>query len=67
MTNELSIEDRINNGDGTVNCIGYFRQIEDDGVTINWGVRAHYTFPETMTDNDIINYLKETDFKQYYS
>lgn len=66
MTNELTIEDRIDNGDGTISCVAYFRQIEDDGITINWGVRAHYIFPDTMTDNDIITYLKDNDFKQYY-
>ena len=67
MTNELSIEDRVDNGDGTISCVGYFRQIEADGVTIDWGVRAHYIFPDTMTDDDIIVYLKNNDFKQYYS
>jgi hypothetical protein len=67
MTNELTIEDRVDNGDGTISCVGYFRQIEADGITIDWGVRAHYIFPDTMTDNDIIIYLENNDFKQYYS
>lgn len=67
MIQDLTIEERTDNGDGTISCIAYFRQYESDGVTVDWGVRAHYIFPNTMTDDEIIIYLKDTDFKQYYS
>lgn len=66
MTQELTIEDRVDNGDGTITCIGYYREIEEDGVSIIWGVRARYVLPDTMTNDDIIQYLKDNDFKQYY-
>lgn len=64
MTKEINLYDKVDNGDGTQNFIGSLAIYEDDGQ-LHIGIRARMTFPISMTDQEIIDYLIENDFKIY--
>jgi len=64
MTKTITIEDKVINGDGTQTFIGDLAIVNDLGE-LHLGVRAQFTLPDTMTDQELIDWLKINDYEQY--
>lgn len=64
ITQEINIVDKINNGDGSIRFIAELA-VYKDGVFSHHDSRSPFTFPDTMTDQDIINYLMTHEYSIY--
>lgn len=64
MIKLIELFDKVDNGDGTqsliAECNGYV-----DGVRVIQFSRSPFTFPSSMTDEEIINHLWENEYKIY--
>ena len=54
MTKTITIEDKVINGDGTQTFIGDLAIVDNVGE-LHIGVRAEFTLPDTMTDQELID------------
>jgi hypothetical protein len=64
MTKEILIVERVDNPDDTITviaeCNGYI-----DGVRVIQFSRSPFRFANTITDQEIIDFLWETDYAKY--
>lgn len=64
MTKEILLVERVNNPDDTITviaeCNGYV-----DGVQVVQYSRSPFRFANTITDQEIIDFLWETDYAKY--
>ena len=64
MTKVIELFEKINNGDGTISliaeCNGY-----ENGVRIAQYSRSPFNYPDTMTDQDIIDSLWLNEYSIY--
>lgn len=66
MIKQINIVEKVNNGDGTVSMIAEAAEYFDDMRFSHHNSRSPFTFPDTMTDQDIIDYLIANDYSKYY-
>lgn len=65
ITKEILLVNKVSNGDGTTKMIAELA-VYTDGVFSHHDSRSPFTFPDTMTDQDIIDYLIANDYSRYY-
>lgn len=65
ITKEISLVEKVDNGDGTRSCVAELNVYVDD--IFKWqDSRSLFTFPDTMTDQDIIDYLTANEYSRYF-
>lgn len=65
ITKEIYLIDRVSNGDGSSKMIAELA-VYVDGKFSHHDSRSPFTFPDSMTDQDIIDYLIANDYSRYY-
>jgi len=65
MTQEIHLVEKVVNGDGTVSMIAELC-VYKDGVFSHHDSRSPFTFPDTMTDQEIIDSLILNEYSRYY-
>ena len=65
ITQEIHLVEKVNNGDGTVSMIAELCVFKN-GVFNHHDSRSPFTFADTMTDQDIIDYLTANDYSRYF-
>ena len=65
ITQEIHLVEKVNNGDGTVSMIAELCVFKN-GVFNHHDSRSPFTFSDTMTDQDIIDYLTANDYSRYF-
>lgn len=65
ITKEILLVNKVSNGDGTTKMIAELA-VYIDGVFSHHDSRSPFTFSDTMTDQDIIDYLIANDYSRYY-
>lgn len=65
MTKEILLVEKVVNGDGTVSMIAELC-VYINGVFNHHDSRSPFTFPDTMTDQDIIDYLTANEYSRYF-
>lgn len=65
MTQEIHLVEKVDNGNGTVSMIAELC-VYKDGVFSHHDSRSPFTFSDTMTDQDIIDYLTANEYSKYF-
>lgn len=65
ITQTIHLVEKVNNGDGTISMIAELC-VHKDGVFSHHDSRSPFTFADTMTDQDIIDYLVANEYSRYY-
>lgn len=65
ITKEIHLVEKVNNGDGTVSMIAELC-VHIDGIFNHHDSRSPFTFSDTMTDQDIIDYLTANEYSKYF-
>ena len=65
ITQEIHLVEKVNNGDGTINMIAEL-SVYKNGVFNHHDSRSPFTFADTMTDQDIIDYLTANEYSTYF-
>lgn len=65
ISKETVISDLVNNGDGTRSMIAEVN-VYLDGVLKWQDSRSYFTFPDTMTNQEIIDSLNANEYSIYY-
>lgn len=65
ITQEINLVNKVNNGDGTVSLIAELAVFKD-GVFSHHDSRSPFVFSDTMTDQDIKDYLTANDYAKYF-
>ena len=65
MTQEIHLVEKVDNGNGTVTMVAELC-VYRDGVFSHHDSRSPFTFSDTMTDQDIIDYLTANDYSRYF-
>ena len=66
MIKQINLVDKVDNGNGTVSLIAEAAEYFDDMVFSHHNSRSPFTFSDTMTDQEIIDYLIQNDYAKYY-
>lgn len=65
MTQEIHLVEKVDNGDGTVTMIAELC-VYNNGVFNHHNSRSPFTFSDTMTDQEIIDYLTANEYSRYF-
>lgn len=65
ITQEIHLVEKVNNGDGTVSLIAELCVLVN-GVFSHHDSRSPFIFSDTMTDQDIKDYLTANDYAKYF-
>lgn len=65
MIKIIELVEKVNNGDGTLSLIAECNAYDNDILVIQFS-RSPFTFADTMTDQDIIDYLIANDYSLYF-
>lgn len=65
ITQQIYLVEKVNNGDGTVSMIAEL-SVYKNGVFIYHDSRSLFTFTDTMSDQDIIDYLTANEYSRYF-
>lgn len=65
ITKEIYLVEKVNNGDGTVSLIAELC-VYRNGIFDHHDSRSPFTFSDTMTDQDIIDWLKNNTYSIYF-
>lgn len=65
ITKEINLVSKVDNGDGTVSMIAEL-SVSVDGVFSHHDSRSPFTFADTMTDQDIKDYLTANEYSRYF-
>jgi hypothetical protein len=65
MTQEIHLVEKVNNGDGTVTMIAELCVHVND-VFSHHNSRSPFTYPDTMTDQEIIDDLRNGVYSIYF-
>jgi len=64
-TQEIHLVEKVVNGDGTVSMIAELC-VHVNGLFSHHDSRSPFTFPDTMTDQEIIDSLTANEYSRYY-
>lgn len=64
-TQEIHLVEKVNNGDGTVRLIAELA-VYINGKFSHHSSRSPFVFPDTMSDQDIIDSLIANEYSIYY-
>lgn len=65
ITQVINLVDKVYNGDGNVSVIAEL-SVYKDGVFNHHNSRSPFTFSDTMTDQEIIDYLTANEYSRYF-
>lgn len=65
ITKEIHLVEKVNNGDGTVSMIAELC-VHKNGIFDHHDSRSPFTFSDTMTDQDIKDYLTANEYSRYF-
>jgi hypothetical protein len=65
ITKEIYLVEKVINGDATVSMIAELC-VYKDGVFNHHDSRSPFTFPDTMTDQEIIDSLTANEYSRYF-
>jgi hypothetical protein len=65
ITKEIHLVEKVNNGDGTVTLIAELSVYKNE-IFDHHDSRSPFTFPDTMTDEEIIDSLTVNEYAKYY-
>jgi hypothetical protein len=65
ITQEILLVEKVSNGDGTTSMIAELC-VYKDGIFSHHDSRSPFTFADTMTDQDIIDYLTANEYSRYF-
>ena len=65
ITKEIHLVEKVNNGDGTVTLIAELCVYKNE-IFDHHDSRSPFTFPDTMTDEEIIVSLTANEYAKYY-
>lgn len=66
MIKQINLVDKVDNGDGTISMIAEAAEYFDDMRFSHHNSRSPFTFPDTMTDQEIIDHLIANEYSIYY-
>lgn len=66
MIRIIELVDKVNDGNGYVDLIAECNDYNDLGIRVRQLSRSPFKYPETMTDQEIIDALKLNEYKQYF-
>lgn len=66
MIKNINLVEKQDNGDGTVSMIAELEVYTDNMVFSHHDSRSKFTFSNTMTDQDIVDYLIANEYSIYY-
>ena len=64
-TQEINLVEKVDNGDGTVSMIAELC-VYKNGIFNHHDSRSKFTFADTMTDQEIIDYLVTNEYSRYF-
>lgn len=65
ITKQIYLVEKVDNGDGTTSMIAEL-SVFKDGIFIGHYSRSPFVFSNTMTDQDIIDYLIQNEYSRYF-
>jgi hypothetical protein len=65
ITQEIYLVEKVSNGDGTTSMIAELAVFKD-GIFSHHDSRSPFTFADTMTDQDIKDYLTANEYSRYF-
>lgn len=65
ITQTIHLVEKVNNGDGTVSLIAELC-VHVNGVFSHHDSRSPFTFADTLTDQEIIDFLIANEYSRYY-
>ena len=65
MTKTILLEEKVANDGGTISLIAALAVYDENGRFTHHMCRSPFTFPDTMTDQEIIDYLWANDYAKY--
>lgn len=65
ITQEIHLVEKVNNGDGTISMIAELC-VFNNGIFSHHDSRSPFTFSDTMTDQDIKDYLTQNEYSRYF-
>jgi len=65
ITQEIHLVEKVDNSDGTISMIAELC-VHKNGVFFQHESRSPFTFADTMTDQDIIDYLMANEYSRYF-
>lgn len=65
ITKEILLVEKVTNGDATVSMIAELC-VYKDGIFSHHDSRSLFTFPDTMTDQEIIDSLTANEYSRYF-
>jgi hypothetical protein len=65
ITQEILLVEKVSNGDGTTSMIAELC-VYKDGIFSHHDSRSPFTFADTMTDQDIKDYLTANEYSRYF-
>jgi hypothetical protein len=65
ITQEIYLVEKVSNGDGTTSMIAEL-SVYKDGIFSHHDSRSPFTFADSMTDQDIKDYLTANEYSRYF-
>jgi hypothetical protein len=65
ITQEIHLVEKVSNGDGTTTMIAELC-VYKNGIFSHHDSRSPFTFADTMTDQDIKDYLTANEYSRYF-
>lgn len=65
ITKEINLVNKASNGDGTISMIAEVA-VFVDGIFSHHDSRSPFVFGDTMTDQDIKDYLTANEYSRYF-
>lgn len=65
MTKQILLEDRVNNPNDTITVIAALAVYDDNGVFVQHMSRSPFSFANTISDQEIIDFLWANDYAKY--
>lgn len=65
ITKEIYLVEKVNNGDGTVSLIAELSVFKNE-IFDHHDSRSPFTFPDSMTDAEIIDSLTANEYSNYF-
>lgn len=65
ITQEIHLVEKVDNSNGTVTMIAELC-VHNNGLFSHHDSRSPFTFADTMTDQEIIDYLTANEYSRYF-
>lgn len=62
----IELFEKQSDGNGNINLIAECNEYNEDGVRVQQLSRSPFTFSDTLTDDEIVNLIKEGSYSIYF-